>query len=180
MSSFPNKTLSRAWEGWTQELWASGPNPPQLTLEVQIQTLLEPGRSVSPLPHHLDPSLKGDTPQFPQLGFEWRTNWLVKMQALLRPPLKPSLPLHQGLNWPVPSPHPIRKRGKAVHLGCDCFDKELKLGNGWYHPQGHGGHLSKRRCFLESPYGSCSLRSDQPPRCCCEGTREERCRVRTL
>ena len=47
---------------------------PQLTSEVQTQTLLAPGRHMSPLPHHLDPSLRGDTPQFPQLGFKWRTN----------------------------------------------------------------------------------------------------------
>ena len=70
MSSFPNRTLSRAWEGLTQELGTGGPNPPQLTLEAWTQTLLKPGRHVSPLPHNLDPSLRGDTPQFPQLGFK--------------------------------------------------------------------------------------------------------------
>ena len=99
--------------GLTQELQAGGPIPPQLTSEVQMQTLLGPGRHMSPLLHHLDLSLRGDTPQFPQLGFEWRTNQLVKMQALLRPPLKLPLPLHQGWNWSVPLPHPIRQRRKS-------------------------------------------------------------------
>ena len=64
-----------------QELQVGGPNPPQLTLKALSQTLLGSGRHMSPLPHHLDPSLRGETPQFPQLGFEWRTGQLVKMQA---------------------------------------------------------------------------------------------------
>ena len=39
------------------------------------------GRHMSPLPHNLDPSLRGETPQFPQPSFEWKTSQLVKMQA---------------------------------------------------------------------------------------------------
>ena len=64
-----------------QELWAGGPNPPQLASEVQSQTLMESRRHVAPLPHHLDPSLRGETPQSPQPSFKWRTGQLAKMQA---------------------------------------------------------------------------------------------------
>ena len=91
----------------TMSLW------PQLISEVQTQALLGPRRHVSPLPHHFNPSLTGDTPWFPQPGFKWRTDWLGKMQALLRQPLKLPLPPCQGSNWPVQSPHPIGQKRKT-------------------------------------------------------------------
>ena len=71
---------------------------------------------MSPLPHHLDPSLRGDTPWFPQLVSEWRTNQLGKMPALLRQPLKlPLLPCSGvQLTSPIAPPNQMEEEKQYV------------------------------------------------------------------
>ena len=64
-------------------------------------------------PHHLDPSLRGETLQFPQPSFEWRVSWLAKMQAQLRLLFKLPPPPHWWSNWPIPSSHLIQKKKKS-------------------------------------------------------------------
>ena len=141
-------------------------------------------RHMSLLSCHLDSSVGGDAPQFPQLGFKWRTDQLDMMETLSSLPLKLPLPPHQGSKWPSYCPTHLDRRGKVACISCDCFNKELKFGSDWCCPQRCGDCLGHRRCFLESSYGSCSLRvclskrGNQQPRCHHEGTREEWCRMR--
>ena len=74
-----------------------GPNHPNQHWKQGLKLCWGLG-GMSPHPHHLDPSLRGDTPPFPQLDFKWRANKLGKMPALLRQPLKLPLPQCQGSN----------------------------------------------------------------------------------
>ena len=50
----------------TMSQWPQ-PTPTDIR-SVELRLCWDPG-DVSPLPHHLDPSLRGETEQFPQLGF---------------------------------------------------------------------------------------------------------------
>ena len=56
------------------------------------------------------------------------------------------------------SHHPtwLDRRGKVVHISCDCFGKELEFGNDQCRPWGHSDCLSWRWGLWESLYGSCS------------------------
>ena len=179
---FSKQDVIQGLEGLTQELHASGPN---WYWKCRLRLCWGPGDMC----HHFliiwIPPWEETHHRVPQLGFKWRTDQLVQMQALLILPLKLPPPLHQGLIDQSHCPIQSDRRGKVACISCDHFGKEHKFGNDQCHPQGHGDHLSQRRHFPEFPYGSCFLRAhsskrdNQQPWCHCERTREEWCRVRT-
>ena len=134
--------------------------------------MLGHGRHVSLNLHHMDPSLRGDTPQFPQPSPKWRTDKLGRMPDLLRQPLQLPPPPHQESTRPVQSPCPIRQRRQGSMCCSDCFDKKIEPRDDWCHPRGHSDCPAGWECFPVSLYGSCSVRKgDQQWRHLCGRTR---------
>ena len=186
MLSFPNKMLSRAWEGLTQELQASGPNPPQLTLEALEsdsagvwETCVTTSSSFGSLPE------RGDT-TVPSTRLQMEDQPIGQDASLIKATTQTASATTSGVELTSPIVPPDWTEEEkwyvlVVTTLVRSFNLEMTsvvLGDTVTASAGEGAFQNPHMAAVLSGTHS-SKRGDQQPRHHHEGAREEWCRVRT-